>query len=94
MEPADRRLWSKRVILMVNAAFPDGSFSTWCRCERYLAQALACLSPSNSAESDLPEAGELFYKAGYYLIERGRYKEAVPLLEGAIIQGPTRCTMR
>jgi tetratricopeptide (TPR) repeat protein/transcriptional regulator with XRE-family HTH domain len=87
MEPAQMHLWSERAIRMVNAAFPDGTFETWASCERLLAQVLACVPLIEQAGNDLPEAGELLYKAGSYLMGRARYREAEPLLEQAVMLG-------
>ncbi|WP_165423208.1 FxSxx-COOH system tetratricopeptide repeat protein [Ktedonosporobacter rubrisoli] len=92
MEPASARLWSQRVIRMVNAAFPESQsgnwtheqFGVWVQCERFLAQALACLPLIEANCSDLPESGELLYKTGGYLLARGRYREADPLVEQAV----------
>ncbi|GHP00567.1 tetratricopeptide repeat protein [Reticulibacter mediterranei] len=92
MEPASVCLWSQRVIRMVNAAFPNGQsgnwgyepFGVWIQCERLLAQVLACLPLIESAGSNLPESGEILFKAGGYLLARGRYREAEPLVEQAV----------
>ena len=87
MGPAEVRQWSRVVVCMVNRAFPGGSFDAWAQCERCLAQALACVPLIERAGNDLPEAGELLYKAGSYLLERGRFGEAEPLLEQAVVLG-------
>ncbi|GHO50732.1 hypothetical protein KSX_88950 [Ktedonospora formicarum] len=87
MEPDQRRLWSECIVRLVNAAFPDGTFETWAQCERLLAQALACFSLIEPSSSTLAEAAELFFKAGGYLMARGRYQEAEPLLEQAMTLG-------
>jgi len=84
MEPDEVRLWSERVIHMVNAAFPNGDFATWTQCERYLAQALACVPLLAATARELVAAGELFFKAGRYLVKRGRFEEAEPLLAQAV----------
>ena len=80
MEPASARLWSTRIICALNAAFPVPDFSAWAQCERYLEQALGCTSLLALVDSDLPETGELLFKAGSYVLARGRYEEAQPLL--------------
>ena len=90
MAPGEVRLWSERVLRMVNATFPEEKLETWAQCERYLPQALACVPLIRQSESPLPEAGELCYKAGSYLMERGRYSEAEPLLELAMTLGEQR----
>lgn len=81
LEPAEVRLWSTQVIRAVNAAFPEPELSGWAKCERYLTHALACIPLITPAGSYLPEAGELLFKVGSYLMARGRYVEAKPLLE-------------
>ncbi|MBO0790906.1 MAG: tetratricopeptide repeat protein, partial [Ktedonobacteraceae bacterium] len=87
MEPASIRLWSERAVSMVHAAFPNGTFETWASCERLLAQALACVSLIEPSSSTLPLAAELCFKAGGYLVARGRYPEAELLLEQAVTLG-------
>lgn len=79
--------WSQTVVRIVNAAFPEGTLETWEHCERYLAQVLACVPLIERVASDLPEAGELLYRAGSYLLERGRYQEAESLLARSIALG-------
>lgn len=84
LEPTERRQWSERAVRLVNAMFPDPEVSVWDRCERYLPHALACASLEARTGGVLPEAGEVLYKAGSYLLERGRYQEAEPLLKQAV----------
>jgi hypothetical protein len=84
MEPAERRLWSKRVIRMVNAALPEDTLETWALCERLLTQALTCVSLITFTGNELPETSELLFKTGSYLLARGHYREADPLLAQAI----------
>ncbi len=70
---------------IVNAAFPSGAPDTWARCERLLAQALACVPLIEQHGNDLPEAGELLYKVGSYLRQRGHFEKAEQLLEQAVV---------
>lgn len=81
MDQDEARQWSKRVICMVNAAFPEGKFDAWGQCERYLAQAFACVPLIERVGRELVEASELLTNMGSYLMERGRLKEAEPILE-------------
>jgi tetratricopeptide (TPR) repeat protein len=87
MEPDVTNLWSKRVLLTVNATFPEPTFEVWAQCERCLAQALTCIQLLKTTGTHLPEAGALSYKTGKYLLLRGRYKEATSLLEQALLLG-------
>ncbi|HTK07065.1 MAG TPA: FxSxx-COOH system tetratricopeptide repeat protein [Ktedonobacteraceae bacterium] len=87
MDPAKRRLWSERVVRIVNAIFPDGDFGTWEQCERYLLQAHSVASLSTWIDEALPEMGELLTKAGRYLMRRGRFEDAAPLLSRAVTLG-------
>jgi tetratricopeptide (TPR) repeat protein len=84
MEPAQRCLWSERAIRMVNAAFPEDTLKTWALCERLLTLALACVSLIAFTGNELPEISALLFKAGSYLMARGRYREADPLLSQAV----------
>lgn len=87
MEPAEERLWCARVVRAINAVFPEGKFVTWAQCERYLAQVMACVPLVALIGADLPEASELFSKAGCYLSEHGQLEEAEPLLAQAVALG-------
>ncbi|HEY1350009.1 MAG TPA: FxSxx-COOH system tetratricopeptide repeat protein [Ktedonobacteraceae bacterium] len=87
MNPAEIQVWQKRVVYMVHDAFPESTPETWERCERYLAQALACVPLIELVTHNLSMTGEFLSKVGSYLLERGRYGEAEPLLEQAVLVG-------
>jgi tetratricopeptide (TPR) repeat protein/DNA-binding transcriptional regulator YiaG len=84
MDAATRAQWSTRAILAVNAAFPEMKFANWQACERFLPHAQVCLLHSHQSRLHLSEAGRLFYEAGSYLLERGRYEEAESFLRQAL----------
>lgn len=84
MEPSEVRLWSERAVSMVNAAFPEPELNMWKQCERYLAPALACVHHMVREENYGRDMGILLFKAGSYLLARGRYGEAESLLEQAV----------
>ncbi|GHO45930.1 FxSxx-COOH system tetratricopeptide repeat protein [Ktedonospora formicarum] len=85
MDANEVRLWRKRVIYMVNAAFPKPNLPVWQQCERYLTQALACVSLIEGLEEDLLVSSELLHKIGAYLFQRGIFEEAEPLLAKAVV---------
>ncbi len=83
--PAEtQRQWMQRAVKAVNAAFPTGEFTTWPVCERLLPHALVCSTWIEREELEVPEEAYLLNQAGHYLIERGRYEEAEPLLKLAL----------
>ncbi|HET8841587.1 MAG TPA: FxSxx-COOH system tetratricopeptide repeat protein, partial [Ktedonobacteraceae bacterium] len=82
MEPAQILHWGQRVIRMLNAIFSEGGYA---QNEQYVAHALACVRLIEQCDSSLPEASELLFKTGSYLMARGRYKEAEPLLQQALL---------
>ena len=84
LDPATRSMWSERVLRVVNATMPQGDFETWPESERSLPHALLCVARLEQEGASLPEAAELLYKTGSYLLERGRYLEAEPLLVQAV----------
>ncbi|GHO97452.1 hypothetical protein KSF_075000 [Reticulibacter mediterranei] len=84
MEPTEIQLWSEHMMRVIATCFPEPDPTVWSQCERLLQSALTCLQWLETTESDLPEASELFSRVGSYLIRRGRFDEAEPLLGQAI----------
>lgn len=81
---AERRAYLDRTIGALDAAFPEVDFATWARCERLVSHVTAILGRID-ADDVVPEAGSrLFNRAGRYLWERGRYREAQAVLERAL----------
>jgi tetratricopeptide (TPR) repeat protein len=79
------RHWKKRVVLAIYAACPDVTdIEAWDACERWLPHALTCALWIEQAQISSPEAAYLLNAAGYYLHERGRYREAEPLHQRAL----------
>ncbi len=79
-----QRQWKQRTVLALNAAFPSGKFTNWPICERLLPHALYCAAWIEQEQLEIPEGTRLLNQAGHYLIERGRYEEAEPLLKLAL----------
>jgi tetratricopeptide (TPR) repeat protein len=80
MEEKVQRQWAKRVVFVVNAAFPQVEFRVWDRCRAYLPHALACATLIEQFHLRQPEAAELLDRAGWYLREQATYAQAEPLL--------------
>ena len=59
-------------------------FAHWRQCTRFLPHALACLPLLDQAAPEFADATALLYKAGTYLLQRGRYRDAEPLLTMAL----------
>ncbi len=77
--------WKQRAVLAVHTACPDVTdVKQWGACEQWLPHALACAAWIEQGQMRKPEAARLLNQAGYYLGERGRYREAEPLVERAL----------
>jgi tetratricopeptide (TPR) repeat protein len=84
MKTEETKLWAERTVLAVNTTFPYVEFAQWLVCERCLPHALACAELVRQRNLYLAEAALLLQQAGWYIMERGRYREAEPLLEQAL----------
>jgi tetratricopeptide (TPR) repeat protein len=84
--PADAvQQWKQRAVLAVSAARPDVmNVVQWPTCERWLPHALLCADWIEQEPISNQEAAFLLNQAGYYLNERGRYREAEPLYQCAL----------
>src|SRR5450755_1400697 len=84
--PADAaQQWKQRAVLAVSAARPDVSdVKQWPACERWLPHALVCADWIEQEQISSPEAALLLNQTGYYLHDRGRYREAEPLYKRAL----------
>jgi tetratricopeptide (TPR) repeat protein len=84
MDEAIQRDWMQRVVLVVNAAFPEVKFETWPQCEMYLSHALICVNWIEQEQMHPPEAMHLLLRMGWYLKDRARYKEAEDFAQRAL----------
>ncbi|MDQ2888143.1 MAG: tetratricopeptide repeat protein [Chloroflexota bacterium] len=81
----DAQQWKQRAVLAVSAARPDVTdVKQWPACERWLPHALLCATWIEQQQVSRPEAALLLNAAGYYLDDRGRYREAEPLYQRAL----------
>lgn len=76
--------WAERVVHLVDAAFPDGSFATWDRCERLIPHVLVCVDHVKKWQLASEEVGHLFHRAGEYFALCARYGEALALTQQAL----------
>ena len=84
MEQETRKQWAQRVVLAVNSAFPRVMFEQWAFCEALIPHAQVCNKLIEDYSFAFLEAADLLSKAGTYLEERARYKEAEPLFRQAL----------
>lgn len=83
--PDLRKQWQERVARALNAAFPEVDFEEWAKCGRLLPHAVICMTWEKHEQYFISEASDLLNKAGTYLIERGQYSDAEPLLMHALL---------
>jgi tetratricopeptide (TPR) repeat protein len=79
LEDADRKRWTERAVLAVNATFPDVEQAVWSQCERLLPQALATVGLIEREQISDQEAVRLLDQTAAYLYDRARYQDAEPL---------------
>ena len=84
MDENEQRQWAERVIRAVNHTFPEGDYTTWTRCQRYLPHALASEVLIRQWNIQIPEAAFLLNQTGLYLQMHVQYSEAEPLLQQAL----------
>jgi tetratricopeptide (TPR) repeat protein/transcriptional regulator with XRE-family HTH domain len=84
METQKFRRWATRVVQALNGAFPESDFKQWSRCEQLLPHVQLCAIWIERCSIAEAEAGPLLHKAGTYLLERGQYTDAQPLLVQAL----------
>src|SRR5260221_10394018 len=81
MEKKTQRKWAERTVKAVNAAFPNGEYSTWPRCQACLPHALACAALIELHTFAFPEAAWLLNRVGWYLREHALHAQAEALLQ-------------
>lgn len=84
MDAPAQRQWAERAIRVVNATFPDVSLDTWPRCQQCLPHGFACANLIEQYQFAFPEAARLLTQTGWYLRDRGQYRQAEPLLQRAL----------
>ena len=80
----ERQAYVERTVGALDAAFPEVDFATWPLCERLVSHVTSILGRIDSNELRHQGGSRLFNRAGRYLWERGRYREAQTVLESAL----------
>lgn len=75
---------AKQAVRLINATFPEVSFTTWEGCERYLPQAQHCVELIRDFHLTLKEGGLLLERLGFYHVQRGNYSAAETYLTQAL----------
>jgi tetratricopeptide (TPR) repeat protein len=84
MNERDRRAWSERTVLALNAAFPYVDYDKWPLCELLLPHAAVTAKLVDEWDIESGEAGRLLNQIGVYNTARGRYGDAEPLYKRAL----------
>ena len=82
-----QRQWAERAVRATRQVFPFDEPPPWSRSQRYLPHALVCEELIKAWNLTLDEAAALLNNAGYYLKNRGQYREAEPLQQYALTIG-------
>jgi class 3 adenylate cyclase/tetratricopeptide (TPR) repeat protein len=80
----DLREFVERAVRGLNATFPEVEFDTWSTCDQLIPHVVALGSWVDAHKLASEEAARVFDLAARYLVERGRYVEAKPLLDRAL----------
>lgn len=84
LDSPGQRLWAERVVLAVNAAFPQVEHSTWTQCELLMPHALLAVQYIEEHQIIREEAGTLLYEIASYLYDRARYADAESFYQKAL----------
>lgn len=85
MEKNMQYVWAERAVRIVNRAFPDvQGLGNWSLCQRYLAQAQACITLIGQWNMVSFETARLLHQTGAYLSQRAHYSQAEQLLKEAL----------
>ncbi|MGO8947720.1 MAG: FxSxx-COOH system tetratricopeptide repeat protein [Ktedonobacterales bacterium] len=84
MDEQLQRQWAERAVCAVNAAFPEGYFESWNRCQECLPHVLACAQVIEQYNLMLADAALLLQRAGAHAQERAQYRSAELLLQQSI----------
>ena len=84
LDEPTRRLWAERTVRIVNAAFPEASYSKDSPHQYYLPHVQECATLINEYHLHFPESGQLFFKTGTFLSYHGFYPQSRILHQQAL----------
>src|SRR2546421_2821721 len=84
MNEETQRQWAERAVRAVNQVFPFDEAPPWPHSQRYLLHALMCEELIKQWNITLDEAAALLNNVGFYLQNRGQYREAALFLQYAL----------
>lgn len=79
-----QRQWMEDAVKLVNGFFPEIDFATWPQCEACVPHATLAATWIQQGQIRTAVAARLLDSLGYYLADRGRYREAEPFLRRAL----------
>jgi len=84
METGEQLLWKEQAVRLLDHVFPAAKFVNWDRCEKLLAHVQVCAEAFSNQGQEPASLGRLLHDAGYYLYQRGRYREAAVWIKRAL----------
>jgi tetratricopeptide (TPR) repeat protein len=87
MDEETQRHWAQRAVQATRQVFPFNESPPWLRSQLYLPHALVCEDLIKEWDLTLDEAATLLNIVGWYLKNRGQYREAEPLMRYALTVG-------
>jgi len=84
MSDDEQRTWAKRAVQAIHLVFPEDTENNEEACETYISHAIACAQHIKKWDLEFLEAEQLLHRAGEYLLNRGRYRESMPLYQQAL----------
>ena len=84
MEAGEQLLWKNQAVALLDQVFPAAKFVNWDHCEKLLAHVQTCAEAFNNQTPEPAPLGRLLHDAGYYLYQRGRYREAAVWIKRAL----------
>jgi tetratricopeptide (TPR) repeat protein len=82
----EQRIWAGVALTVVDRAFPDDPVTRarWALCGELISHVLAVTDHVHRLGMDSSASGQLTFRAGQYLVERGAYGEAADVLRRAL----------